>query len=87
MRLKYPYEIMEVEGQSFAVPMEEDANGFNGVIKLSKTAKVIFELLQEDTSEEAIVEAMSRRFDADKNILAADVHSIVAQFQKKGILA
>lgn len=86
MHLKYPYEIMEVEGQRFAVPMEEDANGFNGVIKLSKTAQVIFELLQEDTSEEAIVEAMSRRFDADKNILAADVHCIVAKLQQKGIL-
>lgn len=86
MRLKYPYEIMEVEGQRFAVPMEEDANGFNGVIKLSKTAQAIFELLQEDTSEEAIVEAMSRRFDADKNVLTADVHGFVAKLQQKGIL-
>jgi hypothetical protein len=86
MHLKYPYEIMEVEGQRFAVPMEEDANGFNGVIKLSKTAQAIFELLQEDTSEEAIVEAMSRRFDADKNVLAADVHGIVVKLQQKGIL-
>ena len=86
MRLKYSYEIMEVEGQRFAVPMEEDADGFNGVIKLSKTAQAIFELLREDTSEEAIVEAMSQRFDAERNVLAADVHRMISQLQQKGIL-
>ncbi len=55
MHLKYPYEIMEVEGQSFAVPMQEEDNGFNGVIKRTKTARAIVEMLQEDTSEEASV--------------------------------
>ena len=32
MRLKVPYEIMQVEGQNFAVPMEESENGFGGMI-------------------------------------------------------
>ena len=86
MRLRGPYEIMQVEGQSFAVPMDEKKNGFGGLIKLSKTAAVIFELLQEDTTEEAIVEKLVQRYDAPRDVLAADVHRTVAKFQEKGLL-
>ena len=86
MRLKVPYEIMQVEGQNFAVPMEESENGFGGMVKLSKTAAVIFELLQEDTTEEAIVEKMSQRFDAPREVLVADVRGVVARLRDKGLL-
>ena len=60
--------------------------GFGGVVKLSKTAAVIFDLLQQDTTEEAIVEELSRRFDAPKDVLAADVHGVLTRFQGKGLL-
>jgi len=87
MRLKNPYEIMEVEGKFFAVPMETEEGDFDGVVKLSKTAAAIFELLQEETSEEAIVENLSHRFDASRERLEADVRNTVAKFQEKGLLA
>ena len=86
MRLRVPYEIMQVEGQTFAVPMEEIHEGFGGVVKLSKTAAVIFDLLQQDTTVEEIVEELRRRFDAPEDILAADVHGVLARFQEKGLL-
>ena len=86
MKLKNPYEIMEVEGIFFAVPMEAEEGDFGGVVKLSKSAAVIFELLQEETSEETIVETLGRRFDAPKGTLVKDVHDTIAKFQKKGLL-
>ena len=86
MRLKYRYEIMEVEGQSFAVPMENCEGDFGGMIKLSGTAGVIFELLKEDTDEKSIVENMSRRFDAPKDVLAADVHGVIEKLREKGLI-
>ena len=82
MRLKVPYEIMEVEGQSFAVPME----GAGGMIRLSKTARVIFELLQQETDEAAIVEQLSRRFEADRETLEKDVRNVVGKFREKDLL-
>ena len=86
MRLKGSYEIMQVEAQSFAVPLDEEESGFGGVIRLSKTALAIFELLKEDTTEEAIVEHLGRRFDAPGDVLTADVRSTVAKFREKGLL-
>ena len=86
MKLRVPYEIMQVEGQSYAVPLEDSRDGSGDLVKLSKTAAVIFELLKNDTTEEAIVEEMSQRFDAPKDVIAADVHGVVEKLKAKGIL-
>ena len=86
MRLKNPYEIMEVEGRFFAVPMETEEEDYDGMVKLSKTAAVIFEMLQEEIGEEEIVENLSHRYDAPRERLAADVTSTIAKLQEKGLL-
>ncbi len=86
MRLKYQYEIMEVEGQSFAVPMEDCKQDFGGMIRLNRTAKAIFELLQKETDEESVVESMLRHFDAPRDVLAADVHGVIDRLREKGLL-
>ena len=86
MKLKIPFEIMEVEGRTFAVPLEESAEGFGGVIRLSKTAAEIFGMLQEETDEESIVEHMSRRYSVPAEKLTADVRKVVTMFREKGLL-
>ena len=87
MRLKNHYEIMSVEDQIFAVPVENDEGSFSGMIKLSKTAAAIIELLQNETNERDIVATMSQRFDVAQDILAADVHKAVSLLRDKGLLA
>ena len=87
MRLKSRYEIMGIEDRIFAVPVETSEGSFSGIIKLSKTAAAIFELLQNETSEGDIVEKMSIRFDVPQEILAADVHKAVSLLREKGLLA
>ncbi len=85
MRLKNTYEIMDVEGQSVAIPTDED-DEFKGMVKLNKTAKEIFELLQEETTEEDIVKNMMEKFDVSEDVLAADVHRIIIKFKERGML-
>ena len=86
MQLKNRYEIMSVEDQIFAVPVENVNGTYSGMIKLSKTAAVIFELLQNETNESDIIEKMINRFDVSKDILAADVHKAVSLLREKGLL-
>ena len=87
MRLKYAFETMKVGGQSFAVPLEDCGENFNGVIRLTGTAAVILELLKEDTDEASIVEYMSRHYDVSGDTLAADVHRMIMKLEAKGLLA
>lgn len=59
---------------------------FNGAVKMNRTAAAIFELLKEDTTEEAIVEALARRFDAPREQIARDVRRYLAAFRQKDLI-
>ena len=87
MRLKCKFETVEVEDQKFAVPLGEYGNGFHGVVKLSSTADVIFQLLQEETDEESIVDDLSKRYNVSREVLVTDVHNMIEELKSKGLLA
>ena len=86
MRLKYTFDKMELNDQIVAVPVGDNADNYHGVVKMNETANAIFNLLAEDTTEEAIVEAMEKEYDVFKEILAADVKRYVQEFREKGLL-
>ena len=86
MRLKYTFDKMELNDQIVAVPVGDNADNYHGVVKMNETANAIFNLLAEDTTEEAIVEAMEKEYDLSKEILADDVMHYVQEFREKGML-
>ena len=86
MRLKYTFDKMELNGQIVAVPVGDNADDYHGVVKMNGTANAIFDFLAEDTTEEAIVEAMEKEYDVSKEILVADVKRYVQEFREKGML-
>ena len=86
MHLKYEFEKMEFNGQLIAVPVSDNAKEFRGVIKMNDTASSIFNLLKEDTTEAAIVDAMMEEFDVDRELLAADVRKYILEFREKGLI-
>lgn len=86
MRLKYQFETIELDGNTVAVPVGEYAEEFHGVLRLNETAIFIFDLLKEEISEEAIVEAVEREFDAPREKIEKEVHEFVQEFHEKGLL-
>lgn len=87
MRLKYTFEKMELNGKLYAIPVGDDADDYHGVVRMNGTAAAIFELLKEDTTEEAIAEAMEKEYDVTKDVLRADVKRYIQAFREKGLLA
>lgn len=86
MRLKYTFEKLELNGKIFAIPVGEDADDYHGVIKMNETAFAIFQLLKEDTTEEAIAAAMEKEYDVTKDVLNADIKRYIQSFREKGLL-
>lgn len=87
MRLKYQFETMELEDRIVAVPVGTDVNEFRGVVKLNDTSAFIFGLLKDEISEEAIVDAMEKEYDAPRSKIAEDVRKCIGEFEEKGLLA
>ena len=86
MKLKEGLIFHAVGEEHMAVATGEAAKSFNGIIRNNETAAYIFELLQEEITEENIVEAMCERYDAPKDVIASDVADVVDRIRKAGLL-
>ena len=74
MKLKEGFITQDVDGKQFLVSVTND---FNGIAKSNETAKFIVDMLKNDTTEEKIIEAMCLKYDAPRDIIAADVSKII----------
>ncbi len=85
MKLKYTFEMMEIDDQLMAVPVGDGADEFHGILKLNASAASIFELLKEEKSEEEIVEALKEEYEDSKE-LTSYVHEYLGQLKEEGFL-
>lgn len=86
MKIKEGYLLREVAGQFLVVPAGSQAISFNGIITLNKTGKVIWEVLQSQTSKQAIIEALTHRFEVSIEQASQDVDAFLAVLQKHQLL-
>lgn len=86
MKIKEGYLLREVAGQFLVVPVGSQAISFNGIITLNKTGKVIWEVLQSQTSKQAIIEALTHRFEVSIEQASQDVDAFLAVLQKHQLL-
>lgn len=85
-KLKYIFETLELDDVLIAIPVGEGINEFHKVIKLNETAAFIFNLLQEEMTEEQIVNAILGEYDAPKEVVERDVHKYLENFKERGVL-
>ena len=63
------------------------SGAFNGMVKLNESAGYIVELLKNEIKYEEIVEAMLKKYAADRNTIENDVQSIISQLKQIGALS
>lgn len=86
MKLKYTFEMMEVDEQTMAVPVGDGAEEFHGILKLNDSAAAILELLKEDTTLEAVTEKLLEQFDSSKEEMEEYVTDYVNQLKEAGLI-
>ena len=85
MKLKYSFETMALDDQIVAVPIGTGPEGFHGVIKLNESALEIFNLLKEETTEEAVAAALRSRY-GDNPEIPGYVADMVKYLAGEGVL-
>ncbi len=75
MKLNPEFFIQDIEDAQFVVP--SGAEAFHGILRNNKTAAFIVNCLQEETTEEKIVDAMCQKYDAPREVITADVKEIL----------
>ena len=86
MKLKYSFELMPLDDKVIAVPVGAGAQDFHAAIKLNDSAAEIFELLQEDVTDEYIISVMRQRYGDKENNVADFVHEFIEGLKKEAVL-
>lgn len=84
MKLKKEFITHDTGSESLLVPA--GGAGFSGLMKGNKTLGVILDLLKADTTEDALIAAMSARFDAPEAVITGDVKKALAELRRIGAL-
>ena len=86
MKVKKGFVVREVGGKKYAVATGEVAKSFKGMLGLNEMAAHIFELLQTDTSRDALIEAILSEYEADRQVVEADVDKFISQLKSIDVI-
>ena len=87
MRISPDFILRDVAGVSVVIPTREAARRFSGLISLNETGTFLFTLLQEERTEQELVEKMLETYDIDATVAAEDVAEFIANLQEHQMLA
>lgn len=79
MKLKQSFIVQDIGDTQFLVPLGGEA--FKGIVRSNGTAAFIVGCLKEETTEETIVDAMCREYNAPREVIAADVKEILEKLR------
>ena len=86
MKLKYSFVLQEVEDGFVAVATGNNAAGFQGLIRLNKTGACLMEHLQNETTEDGLVEKLLDRFEVTEKNAREAVREFVRQLTEEDLL-
>ena len=84
MKLKSNLVIHYINDTQYLVPVGDDAPEI--IARNNKTAGFIVDCLKEETTEEAIVDSMLRKFDAPRETVVHNVKEILDKLRKVNML-
>jgi len=86
MKLKKGFILRDVAGQTMVLPSGEELN-LNMMITLNETGKFLWERLENETDEAALVAALLAEYDVNENTAKAAVSGFIAKLNDNGFLA
>ena len=83
MKLKKEFVTHETGGEQIMISA---GGSFSGLVRSNETAAFIVNMLKDETTEEAIVDAMASKYDAPRDVIAADVKRVIETLRGIGAI-
>lgn len=84
MKLKSDFITQDIEDTQFLV--SAGAESFKGIVRSNRTAAFIVNCLRKETTEEAVVDAMCKKYNAPREVIASDLREILETLRSIGAL-
>lgn len=86
MKIKPDFILRQVAGNAIVVAVGEASQNFNGIINLNETGAFLWEKLQNDTDEKALIAALLSEYEVDEVLAAADVAAFIEKLREADLL-
>ena len=86
MKLRGEFVVRNVVDNAVAVPVGQTALHFNGMVMLNDVSRVIWLCLEQETTVDAIVQAVTDAFEVEPSQVTADVLEFLQQLRDAQLL-
>ncbi len=86
MKLKEGVIVNEIDGQTLAVDAGSGRERFNGLVRMNKTGGFIVGLLQNETDMDAIVRALTEKYDVTAEVARVNAAKVIDALAGAGLL-
>lgn len=86
MKIREGFVVCKVGGKTVAAASGELSARFNGMITLNEAGQMLFERLQNDTTEEELADLLVSAYGITKEQALSDVRAFLAPLAKAGVL-
>lgn len=86
MRVSKDLILREVAGEYILIPVGKAALKIHGMINLSESAVLLWKKLQEECTEEDLINALLSEYDIDRETAAEDIRELLDQMNKIGVI-
>ena len=86
MKLNETYMIREFNGTVYAVAVDSKSEKEKKPILLNKTARILWEELSEDVSEEDLIDALLEEYEITRQTAEIDTKEFLSVIRKAGLL-
>lgn len=86
MKIRKGFVVREIAGEIIAVPTGELVKEFQEIITLTKSAKFVWDLLQEDRTIEDVKSKLVEKYKIDEERVQKDVEQFIEELRKANII-
>ena len=86
MRLKYLFETINMDDEVILVPVGKNSKELQGVVRLNKEGLEIINMLEDNSTEDHIVEILSSKYSNDNKTLVEYVHSFIEKLRNLDLI-
>jgi len=86
IKIKSGFILRKIVDQWVAVPLGERIVTLNEIAHLNETGAFLWQMLEQCTHEQALVDAMQTQYDIDNATATEDVREFIAELEAKDLL-
>ena len=86
MKVKSGFLLRDMGGQPVVVSVGAASKIFNGMVKLNASGKLLWEKLQNDVTEQELINALIEKYGIEEELARTDVNAFLETLRKPGII-